>query len=117
RRQPAAGTAMQEHCGLGAGRADALPIDAVAVADVEMAGGVGFDLRVEAAQVAHAGKPPFGGHSEVSWSGCWRECREALNACHCGDSWVRTGSSGSPSKKGSLSLGFTCSSGAAMAGS
>ena len=42
----ATGPAVQEHRRLGARRADPLPVDLVAVAHVEMAGGVGLDLRI-----------------------------------------------------------------------
>ncbi len=64
---------MQEDGRLGAGRAGALPIDQVAVADIEMAGGIGFDFGIERAQhFSHIFKP-FAGQVSVSWSGCWKE--------------------------------------------
>ena len=48
------GAAVQEDGRLGAGRAGALPIDAVSIADIEMAGGIGFDFGIEgAAFVGH----------------------------------------------------------------
>ncbi|MNM84572.1 hypothetical protein D3C81_966640 [compost metagenome] len=52
-RDPATGPAMQEHCRLGARRADALVVQDVAVADIERAGVVGLDFGVEGAQGGH----------------------------------------------------------------
>src|SRR5215470_16341457 len=52
-RNAAAGPAVQEDGGLRAPGADPLPVDDVAVADIEPAGLEGLDLRVERAQRAH----------------------------------------------------------------
>jgi hypothetical protein len=48
-----AGAAVEEECGLALRVAAQLPIEAVAVADVEMAGTVGLDRRVEGAALRH----------------------------------------------------------------
>src|SRR5690606_11058422 len=69
-RGTAAGAAMQEDGGLGAFRADPLPVDGVSVADIEHAGLEGCDLGIEGAQVSHD-VLSAGGHWSVSWSGCW----------------------------------------------
>ena len=71
RRQAAAGTTVQEHRGLCAARADAFPIDPVAVADVEQPRLVGLDLGVEGAQFGQCSYSVRGGQIAVSLSGCW----------------------------------------------
>src|SRR5690606_10034949 len=75
RRDAAAGPAVQEHGRLGAPRTDALPVERVAIADLEEPCLERLDLGIEEAQCAHA--LAFGGHSAVSWSGCWKLMRSA----------------------------------------
>ena len=65
RRDGAARPAMQEDGGLRALGADTLPVDRVAVADVQHAGLERLDLGIEASQFAHdllSDLPPAGGH-------------------------------------------------------
>src|SRR5690606_42029739 len=73
RRNRAARPAMQEDGGLGARRADTLPIDDMPVADVQVAAGIGFDLGIERPQVLVHSFSPWEGQFSVSWSGCWKE--------------------------------------------
>ena len=66
RRNAAAGTAMQEDRGLGAGRAGTLPIDHMAVADIEVAAGIGFDFGIEGTQGFSHSFIPWAGQFSVS---------------------------------------------------
>ncbi len=63
-RRPAAAAraAVEEHRGDAAGRTAALPIDAVPVADVEQARGIGFDRGIELAQRFGHRRPPADPH-------------------------------------------------------
>ena len=54
RRGPAAGTTVDEDRRFAVGISRGLPVDLLAVADVEVAGGVGLDRRIE---IAHGPKP------------------------------------------------------------